>query len=145
MSGSLLPRCAGFGLLLSLPFFLGCGGKVAIPVTGKVLLGGQPLQVKAPETATVNFHPDAGKGNTAKALGVGEVNEQGTYTLTGGGLAPGWYKVTVTYGKPANPKNPYSVPVPLLAAAYGSPTKTPLAVEVKDGNPAEAYDLPVSK
>lgn len=137
------------GVLLVVSSLVGCSGSApSVPVTGKVLLDGKAIQVKAPETATVNYHPDASKSNTSKAIGIAQVKENGEYTVAVGekdGIAPGWYKVTVTYSRPLNPKDPYSPTTSYINAAYGTPEHTLLSVEVKEGNAAGAYDLSVKK
>jgi len=137
-------RCARLCAFLAVLLLVGCsGGGKLVPVSGKVLMNDRPLQVKEGQSAAVNFHPDTDKGNQYKGLGAAPVNENGEYTLTNNGVPPGWYKVTVTYSKPSNPKDPYSVPVSLIAADFNSKEKTPLAVEVKEGTAPDAYTLKV--
>lgn len=127
----------------------GCGGEAkTVPVSGKVLLDGKAITVEKPKEAAVNFYADESKGNTLTKLPVAMVDASGTYTLTTNGKpgAPvGWYKVTVNYSTPANPKDEYSVRTRLVNEKYVDPKTTPLTIEVKDGAGPDAYDLKVTK
>ena len=121
---------------------LGCGGAdevgKTIPVQGKVLLGTDPL-----ESGTVTFHPDSSKGNTTKQIAVGTVNV-GDFQMAIGaksGVLPGWYKVTVISTVKSNPKDEYSVPKSVISERYGSPDKTPLSAEVKEGGGPYEYKV----
>jgi len=84
---------AGFALLLG--SLIGCGEPdkigVTVPVSGKVLLDGAPLN-----TGAVSFHPDDSKGNKAAIFASGTIKD-GTYTLQSTsttnskpGVPPGW-------------------------------------------------------
>ncbi len=75
---------------------LGCGGgsgenPAAVPVSGTVTLGGQPV-----EGAQVVFSPTGGEGNAA----AGTTDATGKYSLTtgaaGDGAVPGSYRVAIT-------------------------------------------------
>jgi hypothetical protein len=97
--GQVLARCFVLALLLGFAAMpLGCGGENLVTVSGKVMVGDQPLT-----TGNVFFDPDKTKGNTSTARPVGEINASGEYTLkTNGkpGAALGWYKVTIVATAP---------------------------------------------
>jgi hypothetical protein len=152
-------RCLVFGGMFALlGSVTGCPDPDAIgktvPVTGKVTIDDRAL-----EGGAVNYVPDEAKGN--KGLGASAMIKGGTYTLqtssrTGNlkqGALPGWYKVTIStmspMGMPADkpgevkkdaPAGTGATAVP-IAAAYTTPDKTPLSVEVKEGAPDSTYDL----
>jgi hypothetical protein len=137
-------------LLLAVPLLAlgGCSGVGKLDsVSGKVTLDGKPLA-----GVSVNFIPDAQKGNKTE-LGVsGTTDSEGNYHLqtitrvrstTYDGAPPGWYKVTIrpTLGESpegtAGPKGKASrVPV-----KYQNPDQTPFHIEVVDAPQAGAYDL----
>ena len=127
---------------------LGCGGKEQtplLPVSGLVRLGGAPMPM-----GTVEFHPDAGKGNSYPGRPTGMIKPDGTYSLTTEGRpgAPvGWYKVTVTgQGMPDPSKMGDKVPPPpTVPARYTKPDTTIFNFEVKEGAAPGAYDLPLGK
>lgn len=124
--------------IIVLSSVVGCGGG-QVAVEGKVSVDGALL-----DTGNVSFHPQKEGGQ----IGYGEINSSGTYKLmTDGkaGAAPGKYKVVVTAGKPSNPSDPYSVPVPLVDAKFSDLATTPLEVEVAAGAAAGQYDLKVTK
>jgi hypothetical protein len=148
-----ISRARGFFLLFlgfSLVLTAGCGGKgevPLVPVSGTVKIHGVPMPM-----GTVEFHPDAGKGNNFSGKPKGMIKSDGTYTLNTDGRdgAPvGWYKVTVSGqgmpdpskmtegGKPPTPLN--------VQAKYGKPETSGFSFEVKDGAPAGTYDLSLSK
>jgi hypothetical protein len=128
---------------------LGCG-KAEIPlvsVSGTVKSGGAPLPM-----GTVEFHPDASKGNNFKGKAIGMIKSDGSYVLNTDGRdgAPvGWYKVTVSgqgMPDPAKMTEGSKPPAPpIIQAKYGKPDSSGLALEVKDGAPAGAYDLSLVK
>lgn len=127
--------CLVLGLLGGLA---GCG-KETTAVTGKVLLGNQPLT-----TGTVIFHPDASKGNTSKHEPRAQIDKQGNYRLTTAGKegAPrGWYKVSVTALKDPDKANPYAEPHWLIDRKYGDAEKAGLPIEVVEKPQPGAYDL----
>jgi hypothetical protein len=136
-------------LIVPLAFMLmamvGCGKPPlkTIPVSGKVLVGSQPLK-----TGSINYYPDSSKGNAGKEMAVGSISDAGEYSLGTGkavGAVPGWYKVTVTATRPGNPKDEYSIPVSLIPERYNAVATTTLSVEVKEGAPTGHYDLKLSK
>jgi len=137
----------GFALV----FAAGCGGgKTDVPlikVTGTVKVGGAPLQM-----GTVEFHPDANKGNTFKAKASGTIKPDGTYLLvtdTKEGAPAGWYMVSISgQGMPDPSKMPEpgkATTTPALNAKYTKPETSGFSFEVKEGAPAGAYDLSLLK
>jgi hypothetical protein len=135
-----------FAVLLTLVLFAsGCGGSKLIPVEGKVTVANQPLK-----TGNVTYHPDVAGGNKGSypSLPMGTIDETGKYTLsTGGkpGAPPGKYKVTVVATVPLDAKNPYSMPKHLIDKAHADAGTTTLSKEVKEGAPADQYDLALAK
>jgi hypothetical protein len=143
------------GCVLAAP---GCGGHNSgvgkvVPVSGRVTVGAQALTV-----GTVNFIPDASRGNTSKSRPFGMIGSDGTYRLiteTNEGAPPGWYKVTVSTMAPPGS----DVPPPVKKAAprpiqvkptnvnpkYTHPAWTDLVIEVKDDPKEGAYDLKLIK
>ena len=140
------PRRVAF--LFALAFCLvaigGCsGGGSSNTVSGTVTLDGTPLK-----SGAVNFYPDSSKGNKDGQIYVGAINEQGQYSLAGGGKegAPaGWYKVTVNSSVPSNPKDPYSIPRSVVNFKYRDISVTDLGIEVKKGAAPGSYDLKVTR
>ena len=127
---------------------VGCSTPILPPVSGQLLLDDKPITTDKSKTAVINFHPDSSKGNTAKSIAVATVTETGQYTLNFGGkpgIPEGWYKVTVNYSEPTNPKDPYSTPKQLISGKYSAKDTTPLSVEVKANAPPSNYELKVTK
>jgi hypothetical protein len=128
--------CAGGLLTLT-----GCSRFKLYPVSGTAMLDGKPLT-----HCTVNFNPDASKGNTFPVSCVGKLDGQGHFKLRtlavkaseGGPGAPlGWYKVTLLTNLPGEPEinvNP----------KYLDVNKTPLSVEIVENPQPGAYDLTLS-
>ena len=128
----------------------GCGdGITRLPVSGKITFNNEPFTA---ETTRILFKPDKSKGNNSSLEPVGEVDEEGIYTLTTKGKAgapPGCYKVIVTAHdsdfRRAGTVPSRPVPKSLLPAKYGSASTTDLAVEVV-ASPAQGhYDLKLSE
>src|SRR5581483_620448 len=80
----------------ALTSLVGCGVK-RVPVAGTVTLDGQPIN-----GGSLQFTPDASKGNTARIVCRAPIRD-GRYDLetsgvtraeSGRGVPPGWYKVT---------------------------------------------------
>jgi hypothetical protein len=142
-SAYLLPTFMGLTLIL-----VGCSTPNLPPVSGQLLLDDKPITTNKSKTAVINFHPDSSKGNMAKSIAVATVTETGQYTLNFGGkpgIPEGWYKVTVNYSEPTNPKDPYSTLKQLISGKYSSKDTTPLSVEVKANAPPSNYELKVTK
>jgi hypothetical protein len=127
----------------------GCGGTEQVPlvpVSGAVKLGGAAMPM-----GMVEFHPDAGKGNTFKGKPVSMIKSDGTYKLhTDGreGAPAGWYKVTVSgHGMPEQmPTDSKKAPAePAVNAKYSKPDASGFSFEVKEGAPAGAYDISMIK
>ena len=128
--------------------FVGCSAPILPPVSGQLLLDDKPITPDKTKTAIINFHPDSSKGNTAKSIAVATVSETGQYTLNFSGkpgIPEGWYKVTVNYSEPTNPKDPYSIPKQLISGKFSAKDTTPLSVEVKANAPPSNYELKVTK
>ena len=138
-----LPSFMVFTLVIA-----GCSTPILPPVSGQLLLDDKPITIDKSKTAIINFHPDSSKGNMAKSIAVATVSETGQYTLNFGGkpgIPEGWYKVTVNYSEPTNPKDPYSTLKQLISEKYSSKDTTPLSVEVKAIASASNYELKVTK
>jgi hypothetical protein len=127
---------------------VGCSTPNLPPVSGQLLLDDKPITTDKSKTAIINFHPDSSKGNMAKSIAVASATETGQYTLNFSGkpgIPEGWYKVTVNYSEPTNPKDPYSTLKQLISGKYSSKDTTPLSVEVKANAPPSNYELKVTK
>ena len=142
-SAYLFSTFMGFTLIL-----VGCSSPNLPPVSGQLLLDDKPIITDKSKTAIINFHPDSSKGNTATSIAVASVTESGLYTLNFSGkpgIPEGWYKVTVNYSEPTNPKDPYSTLKQLISGKYSSKDSTPLSIEVKANSPPSNYELKVTK
>lgn len=133
--------------VLGMLLVVGCGGSISksprVPVTGKILLEGAPV-----DGAVVAFSSEDGK-----ATAVAMTDELGAFQLNvppgKQGVPPGKYRVTVRKSTVANAvkeptsfaemerehqagRTPEPPPVPKLAvpARYGDPTSSQLAEEV---------------
>lgn len=120
----------------------GCGPSF-VPVEGKVIVSGQPLN-----TGSVAFYPTAGSGQADAEIGTGDIGSDGSYKLMSSGKAgmpPGKYKVVVNASKPSNPDDQYSLPILLVDKKFTDLATTPLVVDVAAGAGAGKYDLNVTK
>jgi hypothetical protein len=121
----------------------GCGrGETTIPVQGKVLVDGQPLTL-----GTVIFTPDAAKGNASLHEPRGKLDANGIYrasqTKDHAGVAPGWYKISISAQKLMDPKDPFSYQS-VIPTKFAHPETSGLALDVV-ANPAPgAYDITLS-
>jgi len=124
---------------------VGCGGsdpdrpKLG-KVTGTVTYKGKPLT-----KGTVTFTPISGKGEGGDQIASGEIQSDGTYSLTtfdtDDGAVLGQHAVTVrsgeeiVSGKPATPGGPieYKLPKSSIPKKYESVGSTPLKYTVEPG------------
>jgi hypothetical protein len=127
----------------------GCGtyldGVRIYPVSGKILVDGQPL-TNVPQGG-VSFRPDAAQGNQTLHYPVGRINPDGTYELmTGGkkGAPAGKYKVLVNAIENKLEEGP-TPPRFILDDKYHILEKTDLVVEVVENPAPGQYDLKVTK
>jgi len=135
---------ASVGLSLALALVTtGCGGGDAnMPklgkVSGKVTYKGQPVT-----SGHIVFTPAAGKGGETGQTATGEINSDGTYSMTtfntGDGAILGQHVVTVTVrekgsedmGKPdAQGRINYSLPKAVTPTKYSSVESSPLRCTV---------------
>jgi hypothetical protein len=116
----------------------GCGSKSVsvVPVKGKVLLGGQPLQ-----TGSVSTTPPAGRGSR------GSIEADGSFELSTfgdhDGALPGTHAVAVIAREPSIGSGPEATPGRLLVPKrYTDPTTSDLSIEVKaDGDNHPVLEL----
>jgi hypothetical protein len=127
----------------------GCGtyldGVPIYPVSGKILVDGQPL-TNVPQ-GSVSFRPDASLGNQTLHYPTGHIHPDGTYELVSGGKkgAPaGKYKVLVNAIENKIEEGP-TTPRYILDDKYYSMDKTDLVVEVVEKPAPGQYDLKVTK
>lgn len=127
--------------LLTLVCVLGCGkddGRVKVyPVTGKVLVDGQPA-----EGVTVVFYPTAAElKGPGMPVPAGTTDGNGEFRLRSfdpnDGAPEGEYKVTVFWPAPLPPGvDPYDEmyePQDRLQGRYSNPDTTPLTATVPEG------------
>ncbi|MEO1527086.1 MAG: hypothetical protein AAFX06_16730 [Planctomycetota bacterium] len=121
-------------ICLCLAFTVGCGPKIETAiVTGTLTKGGQPL-----DGVMVYFMPDPTKG-TAGGVSSCVTDEEGKFVLNYGfedgdsGAAIGWHCVTLEDFVSENFRGPGRPPASRVPKKYMDPFKTPLKVEVIDG------------
>jgi len=107
--------------------FAGCGQSETVPVTGTVLLNGQPAT-----EAEVLFTPSKGR------MASGQTDAAGKFTLStnkpGDGAVPGDHKVTVVQYYPPGKAPPMGGgPPPRFPAIYAETSQTPLQAKVERG------------
>jgi len=131
-------RCSSLALLAVLPWAvlgLSCSNGLQ-PVSGKVLLKGQPLK-----GAVVTLHPK-GPPDIKALIPSGITGEDGTFTLSTGkeaGAAPGDYVATVVWlGQPPNAPKPKGTepppdPIDQLQGRYSDAAKSKLPITIKTG------------
>ncbi|HEY8503491.1 MAG TPA: hypothetical protein VIL46_02840 [Gemmataceae bacterium] len=110
----------------------GCdsGDPAAVPVRGTVLFRSEPLA-----GGTIVFTPDAERGGSGP-LAHARIRPDGGYELSqpgAGGLAPGWYRVTIA--PPPRPAGAAASPPPALPPKYRHPDHSGLLREVLPGGP----------
>lgn len=121
----------------------GCAkGKVLVPVTGTVRVGGKPAK-----GAIVLLHPTFPDGATAS----GVADDEGVYTLVSSqaeGVEAGKYKVTITWPDPDKVKDPLTSMTPvedapdLLKGKYASLKTTTLEAEIEsDTSELKPFEL----
>lgn len=142
------PLLCGCGALLlalaacSRPEPYGVGPTV--PVKGQILVAGKPLRLPANAFARVWFHPDSAKGNSCPQVPAADLQPDGSFALAtrdAPGAPPGWYKVMLVATTHVDPNNPSRRRPAFVAARYGSPDTSGLAVRVVAEPAPGAYDL----
>jgi hypothetical protein len=143
-------RLLGMLLVIPLTFSAGCGNSGVpnpVPVTGKILYKGQPV-----EDARVTFHWTGGPGGRSAT---GKTDAQGNFQLTtaatNDGAVPGDYIITVKKLDPGAAQADTKVDpgagtygadygAMMSAAATGSGSKAPQSTGIppKYGNPGES-------
>ena len=152
MPYSLLRRQCPLAVLFLLALAFGCrdssGVGKTFPVQGKIMFKGEPWTA---ESTVILLKPDRSKGNQTSFEPVGNVDEQGGYSVTTKGkegAPPGWYKVLVTatgnYDEHPKTKNRHPGPRSILPPKYGQEATTDLAIEVVEHPQANAYNLKLS-
>ncbi len=120
--------------------FAGCTKPDMTPVTGVLMLNGQPAA-----EAEVMFNP-----KTTGRLAVGKTDATGRFKLSTGapddGAVPGEYVVTLCeYYPPDKPPKMTSGPLPSrFPQKYGNPSTSPLTVTVERGGKNE-FSFEVAK
>ena len=135
---------AGLGACFSLWLASGCSGGTErmSPVSGKVLVEGEPLKL-----GSVTFRPDASKQNESLHHPTGDIDAEGNYELYSSGSkgAPlGWYKVLVFADGNPSPA-PGSPSQWLHNEKYTAETTTDLSIEVVQQPAPGQYDLKLSR
>jgi hypothetical protein len=109
------------------------------------------LDDKPVNGGSLQFTPDAAKGNTASIVCTSPIRD-GRYNLetsgitradSGAGVPPGWYKVTF-FQQEESTKKHQVVPID-VNPIFRSVETTPLSVEVKDNPEPGAYDFKLTK
>jgi len=119
-------------VVVTIPFWTGCGGVYDSSVSGVVSLDGSPLP-----RGTVSYNP-----SLPGPASYGLIENDGTYTVNTGreeGLPPGEYTVTVVAKEPSVKEDPDSSfpPKPgktITPPWYRSKKTSPLKITVDSGN-----------
>lgn len=121
---------------------VGCGdsGPPLIPVQGKVFINGSPASEGGVTFRSVD--------NQMRQL-AGAIQPDGTYVMMHNrqqGAPQGQYIVTVLVTQTAKTAdgNYTGLPKTISNQKFSNPATTPLRVEVKEGNAADAYNLQVT-
>jgi hypothetical protein len=135
--------------------FAGCGGVPSAkpkvyPVSGKVTQKGKPLTA-----GDVMFTPSGGPDGAFGHIATGQIESDGSYTLTtfntGDGAVRGRHKVTVVARDNADLRKmnelkggaiAYKLPKSLVPAKYTKVDTTPLTYTVEDGQNTIDIELP---
>ena len=135
MKRSVSTGLAVTGILLALAgFIIGCGDSIDTAVVkGQVVMEGKPL-----DGVMVYFMPDPEKGteggmSTCITDGDGRFEMQYGWEGTQGGAVIGWHCVTLEDFVSENYRGSGKPPAPRVPTIYMDPSKTPLKVEVKEG------------
>jgi hypothetical protein len=131
-----------FGVVVLGPLFLSGCGPALYPVHGKVTIDDKPLT-----TGSVSLRPDKSKGNNSSAVPIGQIAEDGTYTIETNGKpgAPyGAYKVVVVAGVPTKPSETQSPLSLLVNAKYIGEDSTDLELTVPSAS-ADGYNLKLKR
>jgi hypothetical protein len=128
---------------------VGCTGRAerdgpGVPVTGKVLVEGELLR-----SGSVLYIPDLKKDNRSPVRPAGQIDENGSYTLSAEGkrnIPLGWYLVVVQAFEPVpkDGKVGRSLRVrgrTLVNSTYSRPETSGLRIEVTENAAPEAYNL----
>lgn len=128
-------------LLCGLGFIAGCGGDPSLPKLGKVW-GKVSLNGKSVDSGHIVFTPIQGKGGDTGQTATGEIESDGSYTMTtfntGDGAILGQHTVTVVLTekgfempKPkADGTIDYKLPKKIGPSKYASVEKSPLKCTV---------------
>jgi hypothetical protein len=129
--------CGAFIFVLT-----GCARETIIPVVGRVLFDDQPLTF-----GMVIFTPDASRGNTSRHEPRGKLDANGVYqayqTKDQPGLAPGWYKISISAQRMKDPNDSYSYES-VIPTRFANPETSGLALEVVANAAPGAYDITLS-
>jgi hypothetical protein len=119
---------------------------ILLPVSGKVTVDGKALVL-----GSVGFNPDSSKGNQFKKTLSTQIQPDGTYKLMTStekgmkeGAPAGWYKVTVA-PEPGHTPEQANLKAEPFHKKFENLKLTTLLIEVKEGAPADAYDLKLTK
>jgi len=119
-----------------------------IPVSGRILVKGKPLQLPSGTFGKVWFHPDPTKGNKCPQIPFGVIDAEGKYELTTRateGAPPGWYKVMLIATEQIDPSEPRKRRKSLIHPSYGSIETSGLVVQVLEESPPDGYDLKLNR
>jgi hypothetical protein len=109
---------------LALLLLAGCGTPPPATVSGSVHLHGQPLA-----GGIICFSPDPARSGPGKVVSA-EIQSDGTYRLPDG-VAPGWYRVSLTNAPVAHAAESFSGPS--FPAELRRPDRSGLVREVQAG------------
>ncbi len=123
-------------------------GGALVPVTGRVLLGGQPLRIGEGQVGKVWFYPVAPAPAASPVPPAGSIDSEGRYTLsTAGqpGAPPGRYRVMLIATRPSDPARPFHRRKSLVPVRYCGVETSGLVVQVVETPAPGAYDLRLRK
>jgi hypothetical protein len=111
-----------------------------LAVEGKITVDRVALSMRPGHVGKIWFYPDPNRGNRCPQVGVGNIDEQGTYRLftrDAKGAAPGWYKIMIV----AMDRDSSKEARPLVPWKYTTTETSGLALEVVEQPGPGAYDL----